>query len=132
MGTVYFFILNNNGYHSIRQTQKNFFPDNLTGTCNSDGVGFPKFEKIGKAFGLISINIDSEKELENLFVSKYFKNSKPVLFNLNINQKQDFQPKLKSRIDNNGKILTPELHDMWPFLSNKEIGENLIINNNAK
>ena len=34
------FLLNNDGYHSIRQTQKNFFPDNLVGTGKNDGVGF--------------------------------------------------------------------------------------------
>ena len=120
------FILNNNGYHSIRQTQKNFFPDNVTGTSKQDGVGFPNFVKIGKAFGIKSISINSEKELINFLNSKLFYNKEPVLIDLNINQKQDFQPKLKSKIDNRGNISTPELHDMWPFLSGKEVADNLI------
>ena len=120
------FILSNNGYHSIRQTQKSFFPDNIAGTCKSDGIGFPEFVKIGKAFGINSINIYCEKDLNNLFKSEYFSNSKPILFNINISQKQNFQPKLKSKLDNNGNISTPELHDMWPFLNAKEINENLI------
>ena len=55
-----------------------------------------------------------------------FFNKEPVLIDLNINQKQDFHPKLKSKIDNRGNISTPELHDMWPFLSGKEVADNLI------
>ena len=125
------FILNNNGYHSIRQTQKNFFPDNVNGTCQLDGVGFPNFVRIGKAFGLRSFSISTEEEVKSFLNSKYFNNDEPILIDLNINQKQDFQPKLRSRIDNKGNFSTPELHDMWPFLSSKEVVENLIVNNNV-
>ena len=125
------FILNNNGYHSIRQTQKNFFPDNVNGTCQLDGVGFPNFVRIGKAFGLRSFSIRGEEEVKSFLNSKYFNNDEPILIDLNINQKQDFQPKLRSKIDNKGNISTPELHDMWPFLSSKEVVENLIVNNNV-
>ena len=120
------FILNNNGYHSIRQTQKNFFPDNLVGTSYKDGIGFPNFLKVGKAFNIKSIQINTIEELELLFIQKHFSNNKPAIYVLNINQKQDFQPKLRSRIANNGNITTPELHDMWPFLTPKELKSNLI------
>ena len=47
---------------------------------------------------------------------------------MNIDQKQDFEPKLKSKLDKWGKIQTPELHDMWPFLKEEEINNNLITN----
>jgi acetolactate synthase-1/2/3 large subunit len=47
-------ILNNQGYASIKQTQNNFFPDNVFGVGPSDEVSFPIFEKVGKAFAIKS------------------------------------------------------------------------------
>ena len=123
------FILNNDGYHSIRQTQKNFFPDNLVGTSKNDGIGFPDFIKIGKAFNIKSFQINTLENLKNIFNKKHFNNNKPVIYVLKVEKKQQFQPKLKSRIGSTGNIITPELHDMWPFLSDKEIKNNLIVNN---
>ncbi len=121
------FILNNDGYHSIRQTQKNFFPDNIAGTSKNDGIGFPDFKKIGKAFNIKSYQINTIEDLKNIFNKGHFNNNKPAIYVLKIEKKQDFQPKLKSRVGSNGKITTPELHDMWPFLSKKEIKTNLIL-----
>ena len=121
------FILNNDGYHSIKQTQKNFFPDNLVGTSKNNGIGFPDFIKIGKAFNIKSYKINTLEDLKNIFQTKSFNNNKPVIYVVKINKKQDFQPKLKSKFTNNGKLITPVLHDMWPFLSEKEIKNNLIV-----
>ncbi|MEO5969016.1 MAG: thiamine pyrophosphate-binding protein, partial [Bdellovibrionia bacterium] len=44
------FVLNNKGYHSIRQTQQNYFPDNVVGCGLESGLAFPDFEKIANAF----------------------------------------------------------------------------------
>ena len=46
------FVLNNGGYHSIRQTQRNFFPDNVVGCGTESGLTFPDFERVATAFGL--------------------------------------------------------------------------------
>ena len=121
------FILNNDGYHSIRQTQKNFFPDNIVGTSKKDGIGFPDFIKIGKAFNIKSYQINNLRDFKKIFNKGHFNNNKPAIYVLKVEKKQEFYPKLKSRIGSNGKIITPELHDMWPFLSNKEIKNNLIL-----
>ena len=123
------FVLNNDGYHSIRQTQKNFFPDNLVGTSDMDGVGFPDFVKIGNAFNIKSFEINNLKELDQAFSGEFFLNDVPVIYVINIDKEQDFEPKLKSRVEKDGKICTPELHDMWPFLSTDEIKKNLIVKN---
>ncbi len=44
-------VLNNNGYSSIRQTQQNYFPDNVVGCGPESGLTFPDFIKLGAAFG---------------------------------------------------------------------------------
>ena len=66
------FLLNNDGYHSTRQTQKNFFPDNLVGTGKNDGVGFPDFCKVGKAFNIKTFNVNDITGLSNYLVSNNF------------------------------------------------------------
>ena len=45
------FVLNNDGYHSIRQTQQNYFPDNVVGCGPESGVTFPDFQRVCEAFG---------------------------------------------------------------------------------
>ena len=45
---------------------------------------------------------------------------------MKIDKKQDFEPKLKSRIHKCGKIESPELYDIQPFLNKEEINKNLI------
>lgn len=122
------FLLNNGGYHSIRQTQKNFFPDNLVGTGSNDGVGFPDFCKVGKAFNIKTFYVKNIKELNSYLDSNNFFDAAPNIINLKIDTKQDFEPKLKSKIHKCGKIESPELYDMWPFLNKEEINRNLISN----
>ena len=120
------FILGNKGYHSIRQTQKNYFSDNLCGTSENDGLGFPDFIKVGIAFGIKSKKISSIDELKKHIKSKDFNNSSPQIIYVELDEKQNFEPKLQSRKLEDGSLLTPELHDMFPFLSEKEIKDSLI------
>ena len=47
----------------------------------------------------------------------------PALIELIIDNEQEFCPKLKSRIDKNGEFITPELDDMFPFLSQDKLEE---------
>ena len=67
------------------------------------------------------------EDLNKIFNKKHFHNNEPAIYVLKVEKKQDFYPKLKSRKGNNGKIITPELHDMWPFLPEKELKNNLIL-----
>ena len=56
-------ILNNNGYHSIRQTQQNLFSSRpLIGVCDGNGLSFPDFEKVAYAFSLPYFKIESEAD----------------------------------------------------------------------
>ena len=46
------FLINNGGYHSIRQTQKNFFGEPLVGIgVDSHDLSFPDMEKLASAYG---------------------------------------------------------------------------------
>ena len=123
------FILDNNGYHSIRETQKNFFNDNISGTNKNDGLGFPNFIKIGQAFGIKSRVIRRFHDLDKIFVNNTFLDNTPQIYLIKIDETQNFEPKLRSRKLQNGSMVTPKLYDMWPFLPRKELKSNLIFRN---
>jgi acetolactate synthase-1/2/3 large subunit len=119
------FILNNGGYHSIKQTQKNFFKRKTFGTSKNDGLGFPDFEKIASGF---NIKYNKINNLEDMKKSTFYfgvKNTKPEIFEVFVDKKQNFEPKLISWRDKSGKFHTPNLHEMSPLLSRDELNLNI-------
>lgn len=118
------FILNNNGYHSIRQTQTNLFKERpMIGVCEGNGVSFPKFEKVAAAFEIPYVKIDSIKDAEGK-VREVLEAKGPVLCEVILDDTQNFAPKLSSRVLPDGKIVSPEIDDMFPFLDREEYEQN--------
>lgn len=111
-------VLNNGGYLSIWQTHENFF-GRVIGATPASGVEFPDFTAVAKAYGLRSATIQSEKDLFEL--DRLLQGDGPLLLNVIVDPRQEFAPRIKSRIDQNGKFVTPELDDMHPFLAPEEI-----------
>lgn len=119
------FIINNRGYASILQTQKNYFADNLSGTDPSNGVYFPNFEKIAKGFDLDYQKITSVEMMSKQSLIKKINNHKPYIFEVVVDENQDFAPKLTSRKLDDGTMISPELEDMSPFLTQEEMIYNI-------
>ena len=121
---IIIFIINNDGYLSIKQTQKNFFKKEY-GSSPKSGLTFPNFTKVANSFGIKSYDLklkDWDKKLKKILNLKG-----PLLVNINVDTKQEFEPRLKS-IKVNKKIFTPSLEKMYPFLSeetNKRILKKL-------
>lgn len=110
---VIIIVLNNAGYLSIWQTHENFF-GKVIGATPSSGVDFPDFTAVANAYGIKAKTISNASELNDLDV--LLKNDGPLLINIIVDPRQEFAPRIKSRIDENGKFVTPELDDMHPFL----------------
>lgn len=121
---VKIFVLNNGGYLSIRQTQTGFFKGRKIGESSESGVTFPAMKKIGEAYGISSFTIQSAGDLST--VQRELESPGPTLFDVHLDPAQEFEPRLRSRILPDGKILTPSLEDMYPFLSEEELAENMI------
>jgi len=122
---VKIFILNNTGYHSIRQTQGNFFPDNILGCGTDSGLSFPDFGKVATAFGLPFERCASHAELDDTIQSTLSQDG-PAVCEVVLDLGQAFAPKLSSRKLDDGSMVTAPLEDMAPFLSRAELAENLI------
>lgn len=119
------FVINNDGYISIKQTQKNFFNGRMTGSGRDSGVSTPDFVEIGKAFGLKTVRIEKSSEM-NSKISEVLNSDEPVLCEVLIKSDYKFTPKLSARKLEDGTMVSPSLEDMFPFLDRKELEENMI------
>lgn len=106
-------ILNNRGYLSISQTHENFF-GRVIGATPESGIEFPNFSAVAQAYGLKASSITTESDLVQL--DTLLEHDGPLLIDLHVDPRQEFMPRIKSRIDASGKFVTPELDDMYPFL----------------
>ncbi len=119
------FILNNGGYLSIRQTQTGFFQGRLIGTGASNGVSFPDMVKVGNAYGIPTFPITQMEDLA--LIQRELDKPGPTIFDVFLDISQEFEPRLRSRILPDGKIQTPNLEDMYPFLSPEDLAANMLV-----
>lgn len=114
------YLLNNKGYHSIRQTQKAYFADNLVGCGEESGLPFPDFKALAVGFGLKYYRSDSESSYESE-IARSCATSGPYLHEIILDLEQGFSPKLSSMKLADGTMITSELEDMAPFLGRDEM-----------
>jgi acetolactate synthase I/II/III large subunit len=120
-------IINNDGYHSIKQTQQAYFSDNIFGINSKNGVHLPDFVAVGTAMGILSFRVKSSNAWNSEFVQMMLASDLPALIEVVVDPEQMFSPKLAARKLADGNLLAPSLEHMSPFLSDKEMQENIII-----
>lgn len=108
-------VLNNAGYLSIWQTHENFFGQ-VVGATPASGVDFPDFAAVARAYGLTAARIEDLDE-----IGQWLAQDGPLLLDLRVDPAQGFAPRIKSRVDENGKFVSPALDDMYPFLPTEEL-----------
>ncbi len=121
------FIINNDGYHQIRQTQNNIFNNGLVGVGPESGdLGFPSFEKIAHAYGISYLAIRNNEELSTE-IPKALCEEKPCICEVFCSTTQKFEPKSATKKLEDGTLISPPLEDMAPFLSREELQKNMIV-----
>ena len=111
-------VLDNQGYLSIRQTHENFF-GTVVGATPQSGVEFPDYARLADAYGIVAHTIHNADDLPILDAA--LKRDGPLLLHLHVDPEQNFEPRIKSRRDENGNFQTPELDDMYPFLDSEHL-----------
>lgn len=110
---VIIIVLNNNGYLSIKQTHENFF-GKIIGATPSTGVEFPDFTKLAETFAIPSKTLDN-KNISDL--GSLIKDiNGPYLINIIVDPEQGFAPRIKARINADGKFEPLQLDDMHPYI----------------
>ncbi len=125
------FVINNGGYHSIRQSQRNFFGEPLVGVGIDSGVkgpdlSFPSLEKLAYAYGYPYFRANSNSLLGEA-VEQSLRTQGPVICEFFVTTDQPFEPKSSAKRMLDGTITSPPLEDLAPFLPEKEMAENMII-----
>jgi acetolactate synthase-1/2/3 large subunit len=118
------FLLNNSGYLSMRMTQAGFF-GRLTGESAASGASLPDMVKVGCAYGIPSVRVDREAQLSQL--DRALASEGPALVDVVLDPSQEFEPRSKARQLSDGRIVSPNLEDMYPFLDSDELKDNVIL-----
>ena len=114
-------VLNNNGYHSIRQTQTNLFKgEPLVGVCDGNGLSFPELERIAYAYQIPFVKVEKYSNSYEL-IKKSLETDGPVIIEAVVDPEQFFSPKLSSKKLPDGTMVSPSLEDMFPFLPEEEM-----------
>lgn len=124
---VKIFILNNQGYHSIRQTQQNYFPDNVVGCGTESGLGFPNYQRLAAAYGIPYQKMGQVSEMAAV-IKQTLAAEGPQICEVILDLSQQFSPKLSSKKLEDGRMVSAPLEDMAPFLDRPELLQNLLIN----
>jgi len=123
---VKIFVLNNDGYSSIRQTQHTYFPDNPIGCDPTSGVTFPDYVAVARAFGIEARRCASHRDLASM-IRVTLDGEGPQLLEVVLDPDQPFAPKLSSRQLEDGRMVSAPLEDLSPFLSRDELADNMLI-----
>ncbi len=121
------FVINNEGYHSIRQTQTNLFNKNFVGIGPESGdLSFPELKKLAEAYGYPYYSCDGNEYLEET-VEKALGCDGPVICEIFVSTVQNFEPKSATKRLEDGSLFSPPLEDLGPFLDREEFYSNMII-----
>ncbi|MBT5380186.1 MAG: thiamine pyrophosphate-binding protein [Opitutae bacterium] len=110
---IKFFVLDNNGYASIRSTQKTYFEGRYFGSSPEGGLTLPKLQLIAHAYDIDFVNLKFNEDVSSV-VENSFKSDKPVICRVEVSDKQVTKPRVKSRKNENGTMETAPMEEMWP------------------
>lgn len=121
------FIINNNGYHSIRQTQANLFNRQFVGIGPESGdLSFPDMSKLSLAYGYPYYSINKNEDMPNK-IDEILKEKGPLICEIFVSPKQNFEPKSSTKKLEDGTLVSPPLEDLAPFLDREELKRNMFI-----
>ena len=122
------FLINNNGYHSIRLTQNNLFKEHCKIGIGpeSHDLSFPEFKKIAEAFGYKYYSASSNEEMKNV-VDEVLKEDGSLFCEIFTDTKQVWEPKSSTKRLEDGTLVSPPLEDLAPFLLREELKKIMFI-----
>lgn len=123
---VKLFVWNNNGYLSIRATQRKFFESRFIGTDADSGVSFPDLEKLAMAYGLRYVRIRRLDECAGI-LPEIMNDDQPVICEVMCDPSQEIIPSVISMRLEDGTMKSLPLEDMYPLLPWEELESEMCI-----
>jgi len=118
------FVIDNDGYASIRATQRNFFDGNYVGSSQDSGVTLPALSKLADTYGIPFVDCANRQLLPEA-IRKTLDNPGPVICRVKAIRDQAILPGVPSVKIADGSMRSRPLHQMAPFLPNTELAQAL-------
>ena len=119
-------ILNNEGYSSIRATQKNYFQGNYVASNKESGIEIPNLSKICNSFGIKYYLLDNSNKKN---FKKIIQDKENALIEIKLVEEENLWPKVSVITKKDGSLVSMPLEDMSPLLKEKELKIALGFNN---
>ena len=119
-------IMNNNGYASIRNTQRNYFSGRYLGTGPDSGLFIPDFVELARAIGLPAFCISNPAELAS-GLAQAFSGNGPSICEIRLQNDEALSPKVAAIPQPNGSMLSMPLEDMSPLLPLEQLKAEMIV-----
>jgi acetolactate synthase-1/2/3 large subunit len=123
---VKLFIINNGGYASIRNTQRNYFNGRYVGTGPEAGLFMPDLVALAQAMGLAAISITDASELEAGILAS-LAHAGPILCDIHVTPNESLWPKAIAVPQADGTLLSMPLEDMTPLLPREELRAQMLV-----
>ncbi|HTI39496.1 MAG TPA: thiamine pyrophosphate-binding protein [Vicinamibacterales bacterium] len=123
---ITFFVLNNDGYASIRASQTNYFGAPKIGADASTGITVPDLSRVAEAFGVQSAVIHDQSDLAG-DVRRVLGMPGPVVCDVRVIPDETRAPRLSSVQRSDGTFVSKPLEDLWPFLDRAEFMANMLV-----
>lgn len=122
---IKFFILNNNGYASIRASQNGYFKE-VIGCDKDSGLTLPDISKVAHAFGIKYFQIDDQAEMRSS-IREALDFDGPSICEVMVQPDQAIGPRVSSRLGKGGVMISTPLEDLYPFLDREELRSNMLV-----
>lgn len=123
---VKFFVLNNNGYASIRASQTGYFGKPSIGCDRFTGLTVPDMSRIAASYGIPAVTIENQKNLRE-DVRRALAIDGPVIVDVHVIPDEVRAPRLQSYQKPDGSFVSKPLEDLYPFLPREEFLANMIV-----
>lgn len=123
---IKYFILCNGGYGSIMATQRNYFQGRFTGSDPSSHLTLPDIRRVANAYGIPTAHIHDHGEIRNQ-VRAVLAQPGPVICAVDVSPDERTAPRVISKVQADGSIVSYPMEDMWPFLDRDEFQANMVV-----
>lgn len=123
---VKFFVLNNGGYGSITNMQRNYFGGFYVGSNEESGLTLPMLSKTAAAYDCHYRRLDQVKDLEKE-IKQVLDEPGCSICEVIVKEDEKSQPRVSSYLGRDGKMYSRPLEDLWPFLPREEFYKNMIV-----
>lgn len=120
------FVLNNQGYASIRSSQIAYFDSHFVASSPASGLTLPNWAKVAAAFGLPHVRLENHVQLQAQ-VRQVLAAPGPVLVEVMVAPDQPTLPRVSSRQGANGSMESMPMEDLWPLLDRAEFAANMFV-----